>query len=254
MTVSRFALVACFLLLSLSVSFADPLLDYQEALTKKFTITRTVGKIKISACPRLLEAAFVSHVMSTDKKKSPRTAIWNAWLPQQRALLADGYVFDVEFFLLDQNLDSGIEVDLSRDLRRLIRLENNKGEYALMYKLTGDRVTKLDFTTPQKNFTAFFNTQTEQGTSLIRPGIESITLRIGPIGTHIPETKLTWALPLWYGDVPRPHELATRFGTRPIPSLVPYKSNIYHRVEFAPTLAKPNLTPTNLVTRPHDAR
>ncbi|MCX7847977.1 MAG: hypothetical protein N2595_08125 [bacterium] len=240
MTPSSFRSFSFLLLISALHLHAQSLADYQEKLRKKFTLTRSSAKVKISACPRLLELAFVDHVARADAKKQTRLAIWNAWLPQQRALLADGYAFEIEFFLLDQNLDSGIEIDLSRDLRPLIRLENNKGEYALMYKLTGDRVSKLDFSSPQKNFTAFFNTRTEQGTPLIRPGIESVSLRIGPIGPHIPETILTWAVPLWYGDIPRPHELKSRFGDRPIPSLVPYKSNIYHRVEFAPSSTKPS--------------
>lgn len=235
---------------------AMSLYDYQEALLKKFTVSRAPRKVQITACPRLLEVAFARHVQDADEKKLKRLDIWNAWLPIHRAMHADGYVFEIEFLLLDQNLDSGIEVDLSRDLRRLIRLENNKGEYALMYKLTGDRVVTLDFSSPRKKFTAYFNTRTEQGTSLLRPGIESISLRIGPIGEQIPETVLTWGVPLWYGDIPRPHELKSRFGERPIYSLMPYKSNIYHRVEFAPPVNKPApaVPVTNTPARRHDSR
>jgi len=233
---------------------AHPLYDYQEALLKKFTVTRSPGKVQITACPRLLEVAFARHVQDADEKKLLRRDIWNSWLPIQRRILADGYVFDIQFLLLDQNLDSGIAVDLSRDLRRSIRLENNKGEFALMYKLAGDRVVSLDFSSPNKKFSAYFNTRTEQGTSLLRPGIQSLSLRIGPIGPHIPETILSWNVPLWYGDIPRPHELKSRFGERPVLSLMPYKSNIYYRVEFAPLVKKPAPSLTTSPPAAHDQR
>jgi|GEM_PF-1619632 len=233
---------------------AHPLFDYQEALLNKFTVTRAPRKVQITARPRLLEVAFARHVQDADEKKLTRLDIWKSWLPIQRRMLADGYVFDIEFLLLDQNLDSAIAVDLSRDLRRSIRLENNKGEFALMYKLSGDRVVTLDFSSPKKTFSAYFNTRTEQGTSLLRPGIQSLSLRIGPIGPHIPETILTWNVPLWYGDIPRPHELKSRFGERPLLSLLPYKSNIYHRVEFAPLVIIPAPSLTNKPPRPHEPR
>ena len=206
---------------------ADDIYDYMETLDTHFTATRTENVVKISARPRLVERAFARFCQEQIAAKKKPSDIAKAWIPQQIEMMKEGYVFEIEFELLNQNLDSGISVPFGPKFSQVIVLENNKGEQALMYKYIGDKVSTLDFMTPTRKITCYFNTKTEQNTSLIRKGITNLKLKIGTFCEDLPELDFDWSLPLFYGNTPRPHALAARFGSKALPTLLPYKTQVY---------------------------
>jgi hypothetical protein len=207
---------------------ADSLYDYVEALDKNFTAVRKHNVIRVSARPRLFEEEFTRFVQDALDKKQTKQQIIKTWIPRQKEMAKDGYVFMVEFDLLNQNLDSGISVTFGPELPRVITLENNKGEKAVMYKYTGDKVSTLDFLHTKRNMVCYFNTKTEEGTPLIRRGITTLKLNIGKFSEDLSELEFVWNVPLWYKNTPRPREMLARFGSRPVRTLKPYKTQVYH--------------------------
>ncbi len=229
---------ALFLVVAAAVLPAEEIIDYLDKLDAQFKRTRTVNTVQISASPQLAERTFAIFVKEQLEKKAERQAILKQWVPRYYAMQRDGYVFAVEFLLLNQNLDSNVEVPLTGDLRRNIVLINSKGETGMAYKVTGDNVAKLDFMYPKKLITCYFNTVSAHGKPLLYNGITSLKLQISGLGAALPDTVLTWDMPLSYGDMPRPPPMSSRFGTKPFYSLIPQKSNVWYRVDLAPALPR----------------
>lgn len=207
---------------------ADSLYDYVEALDKNFTAVRKHNVIRVSAKPRLFEEEFTRFVQDALDKKQTQQQIRKTWIPRQKEMAKDGYVFMVEFDLLNQNLDSGISITFGPELPRVITLENSEGEKAVMYKYTGDKVSTLDFLHTKRNMVCYFNTKTEEGTPLIRRGITTLKLNIGKFCEDLPDLEFVWNVPLYYNNTPRPREMLARFGSRPLRTLIPYKTQVYH--------------------------
>jgi hypothetical protein len=176
----------------------------------------------------LFEEEFARYAQNKlDEKQTPKQ-IRTTWITRQKEMKSDGYVFNIEFELLDQNLDSGVSITFGPELPRVITLENNKGETAVMYKYTGDKVSTLDFLHTKRTMACYFNTKTEEGTSLIRRGVTVVKLKIGTFSEQLPEFEFVWNVPLFYKNTPRPRELMARFGTKPLRTLMPYKPPVYH--------------------------
>jgi len=226
---------------------ADEIIDYIDALDKEFTRSSTENSVRITVRPRLLERAFATFVNDRLEKKPTRQALLKEWRPVFETLRHDGYVFELDYLLLNQNLDSSIEVPLGGDLRRYIFLINSKGETGMAYKIVGDKVDKLDFMYPKRALTCYFNTVNDRGVPLLRQGVMTLTLKILKFNEVLPELTFAWAVPLQYSGVLRSQTLATRFGTTPFRTLMPYASNINNRVELAPlmpTVPRPAAAPT----------
>ena len=128
----------------------------------------------------------------------------------------------------------GIEVPLQGDLRRHIFLINSKGETGMAYRITGDRIEQLDYVYPRCALTCYFNTCNERGVPLLRQGIMGLTIKIVQYSTVLPDVSFTWSVPLQYASLPRPQALQARFGATPFRTLMPYASNVYHRVALMP--------------------
>jgi len=236
---NRFLVLSALLVVTAAALLpAEEIIDYLEKLDAQFKRSRTVNSVQVTACPLLTERLFASFVKEQLEKKAERQAILKQWLPRFYALQRDGYVFSIEFLLLNQNLDSNAEVSMAGDLRRNIVLINSKGETGMAYKIIGDNVAKLDFMYPKKLVTCYFNTVNTRGVPLLRNGITSLKLQISGMGATLPDTVLAWDMPLFYGDIPRPQPLSTRFGTKPFYSLVPLKSNVWYRVDLAPEIPR----------------
>ncbi len=217
---------------------AEEIIVYLDKLDALFTRSHTANSVQVTARPPLIERAFATFVKEQLKNKTPRQAIVKQWLPRHAALQGNGYVFTVEFLLLNQNLDSNIEVPMAGDLRRNILLINSKGETGMVYKIVGDNVAKLDFMYPKKTVACYFNTVNARGVPLLRNGIMSLTLKIIGMGAVVPDTAFTWNMPLFY-DATRPQSVAALFGTKPLRTLIPLKSNVWQRVDLAPEISRP---------------
>ncbi len=224
-TTTCFALVCA--LGCAGAAVADELYDYAESLDEEFTVAKKEKVIRVSVMPRLLERALALHVQDAIEKKESRKQIVASWKPIMKKMLAQGYVFELDFDLLDRNLDSGVEVSLGAGLRGSITLENNLGERALMYKCEGDKAAKLDFMYPEMKLMCFFNTKTEQGTPLLRKGVMSLKLRIAEFTESLPELEFAWSVPLQYADSKRPLALTSRFGRKPLRTIRTYKKHVY---------------------------
>ena len=220
--------VAFFVFCAFSV-LADELYDYSEALNSEFNVSHNSKLIKVIAMPRLIEIDFTRFLMDAFEKKKSRKDIIAKWRPVQKKMLAEGYVFEVEFELKNKNLDSGIEVNLVGDMINKITLENNLGEYAAMYKFTGGKNSSLNFMNPKIKLLCFFNTKTEQGKPLLRKGVTSLKLNIKKLAENVPDMTLKWAVPLGYSAVKRPAKIKGMFGGRPIRTLRTYKTQVYHK-------------------------
>ena len=201
---------------------ADSMYDYVETLDKNFTATRKYKVIQISAKPRLFEQEFARFAQKSLDEKILTIKIRTAWVAKQKEMKKDGYVFNVEYLLLDQNLDSGVSITFGPQLPRVITLENNLGEKAILYKYTGDKIATLDFMHTKRNMTCYFNTKTDKGNQLLRKGVKVIKLKIGKFSEQLPEFEFVWNVPLYYKNTPRPREMLARFGTRPLRTFVPY--------------------------------
>ena len=212
---------------------AEEIIDYVERLDALFKRSQTVNSVQVTAMPQLIERAFANFIKEQSEKKATRQAIVKQWLPRYAALQRDGYVFAIEFLLLNQNLDSNVEVAMAGDLRRRVFLINSKGETGMAYKVTSDNVAKLDFMYPKKVVTCYFNTVNARGVPLLRNGIMSLTLKVVGMGAALPDTTFTWNVPLFY-DATRPQAMAALFGAKPLRTLIPLKSNVWQRVDLAP--------------------
>ena len=155
-------MIILLIVLSAFPSFAGELYDYSEKLNNEFSVSKKTKLIKVTAVPRLLEKDFAIFLIDVFKEKEPRKKIIAKWKPIQKKMLAEGYAFEVEFELLNKNLDSGIEVNLVGDLVNKITLENNLGEHVIMYKFKGQKSSSLNFMTPKIKLLCLFNTKTEK--------------------------------------------------------------------------------------------
>jgi len=235
-----------FLFGTVTSAHADSIYEYIEALDKNFSAVRKHKVIQISAKPRLFEEDFARFVQeSLDKKMTPKK-MRTTWIAKQIELKKDGYVFYITYDLLDQNLDSGISITFGPDLPRVITLENNLGETAVMYKYTGDKVSTLDFLHTKRKMICYFNTKTEQGNNLIRRGVTVVKLKVGKFSAQLPEFEFVWNVPLFYMNTKRPREIMARFGSKPLRTLKPYKPQVYKsrksRVPVVSVKRKPEKT------------
>ena len=224
------SLVIIALLVSCPLSLlADELYDYTETLVGEFTVIENTKLIKVSSAPRLLEKDFTIFLIDAFEKDESKKEIVAKWRPIQKKMLAEGYVFEIEFELKNKNLDSGIEVNLVGDMINKITLANNLGEYAAMYKFTGGKSSSLNFMNPKIKLLCFFNTKTEQGKPLLRKGVTSLDLNVKQLAENIPDMSLKWAVPLSYFSVKRPAKIKALFGNRQLRTLRTYKTQVYHK-------------------------
>ncbi len=223
------SLVITALLVSCPLLLADELYDYTEALDSEFTVIENTKLIKVRAVPRLLEKDFTTFLMEAFEKKESKKEIVAKWRPIQKKMLAEGYVFEIEFELKNKNLDSGIEVNLVGDMVNKITLANNLGEYAAMYKFTGGKSSSLNFMNPKIKLLCFFNTKTEQGKPLLRKGVTSLDLNVKKLAENVPDMSLKWSVPLSYYSVKRPASIKGMFGNRQLRTLRTYKTQVYHK-------------------------
>jgi hypothetical protein len=230
-------------LLAVARASAEEIIDYLDQLDAQFTRGVTVNSVQITTRPRLIEREFAVFVKDQLEKKATRQAILKAWVPRYYALQREGYVFNVEFLLLNQNLDANVEVPLAGDLRRHVLLVNSKGETGMAYKIVGDAVSKLDFMYPKKTLVCYFNTVNPRGVPLLRKGITSLKLVVSSMGPSLPNTSISWDMPLFYGETPRPQPLSSRFGPKVFRTLIPLQSNVWHRVDLAPEISRAPAAP-----------
>lgn len=229
--------------LAVAAASAEEIIDYLEQLDAQFTRSVKVNSVQITVRPRLIEREFAAFVKEQLEHKASRPAILKAWVPRYYALQREGYVFTVDFLLLNQNLDANVEVPLAGDLRRHVLLVNSKGETGMAYKIVGDAVAKLDFMYPKKALVCYFNTVNPRGVPLLRKGITSLKLVVTGLGASLPNTSVSWDMPLFYGETPRPQPLSSRFGPKVFRTLIPLQSNVWQRVNLAPQMSRAPAAP-----------
>jgi hypothetical protein len=223
---------------------ADEYTDYLEALEAEFTLSKDEGPVRVTVRPRLMERLFAEAVAKALEEDKSRKDIVAEWKPEMAKLREDGYVFEIEFLLLNQNLDAGIEIEFHGDWRNEIVLFNNLGVTSRLYRTTGTDTAKLDFMYPERTTLCYFNTCDEAKQPLIATGVQSLKLQIGKFCEELPEIEFSWAVPLWYGDVARPPALSGIFGGRHLRTLWPYKEQVYHAPVRSPSrLARDADTP-----------
>ena len=214
---------------------ASEISEYVAKLDSGMAFVKQAGDLKTTVRPRLLERAFALHVEQELSKGKSRKDILLSWIPIQRALVGQGFVFQIEFLLTEQNLDSAIEIPFTRDFRRSVSLVNNLGDTALCYKVESDAIASLNFLYPKKTVTCYFNTQAGPGVPLLRRTVDSLTLNIAPLNDQMQPLGLKIGLPLWYDDVKRPKTLESRFTAKPLRTFLAY-TNIYLKPALAPAV------------------
>ena len=208
--------------------YADEYGDYLAALDREFAVTKQEGPVQVTVRPRLIERRFAEEVRAAQEGNKLRTDIVKEWTPIHKGMMEDGYVFEVKYYLVNQNLDAGIEIQFHGDWRNNIVLINNNDVTTRLYRTTGEETPQLDFMYPERIVLCYFNTCDEQKQPLIARGVQSLKLVIGKFCDELPEMEFSWALPLWYGDVARPTTLSSWFGGRQLRTLWPYKDQIYN--------------------------